>query len=145
MATAKNNKQALELLRKRLKHQPKKNIKRAIARATSNVYGDIVSNIQRGKKTGKTTNKYNPKRTHTASAPGEFPATDTGFLVANITTSVFSKPNGEVVGQIVSAAPYSKYLEFGTTNMQPRPFMQKGLEMNRRKIDNIFKQEGLVD
>jgi HK97 gp10 family phage protein len=47
-----------------------------------------------------------------------------------------------LVGQIISAAPYSKALEFGTVNMQPRPFMQPALNKNKNKIVKMFMQEG---
>jgi HK97 gp10 family phage protein len=119
----------------------------AVVRSVSVVRTDIVNDIQQGSKTGITYQKYNPKRTHTASREGEAPATDTGELVREITTSVFTRKKGggdEVVGQIVSGAPYSKHLEFGTTKMKPRPFMQKNLEKNRKKIRAIFKEEGLI-
>mgnify|MGYP003649620523 FL=1 len=45
-----------------------------------------------------------------------------------------------MVGQIISSAPYSKHLEFGTTNMTERPFMQPALEKNKRKIEALFKK-----
>ena len=50
------------------------------------------------------------------------------------------KANGSVVGQIISAAPYSKHLEFGTVNMTERPFMQPALMKNKRKIQSMFKK-----
>ena len=57
---------------------------------------------------------------------------------------VSSKADGSVVGQIISSAPYSKPLEFGTVNMQPRPFMQPALQKNKQKIVSIFKYEGVI-
>ena len=75
-----------------------------------------------------------------ASAPNQPPATDTGFLVSQITMDVDVKANGSVVGQIISAAPYSKHLEFGTVNMEPRPFMHPALMKNKRKIQAMFKK-----
>ncbi len=78
--------------------------------------------------------------THRASAPNQPPATDTGFLVSQITMDVDVKANGSVVGQIISAAPYSKHLEFGTVNMEPRPFMHPALMKNKRKIQAMFKK-----
>jgi len=90
--------------------------------------------------TGRTYEKYEPRRTHTASAPNQPPASDTGFLVSQITMDVDVKSNGTVVGQIISSAPYSKALEFGTTQMTERPFMQPALEKNRRKIESMFKK-----
>ena len=90
--------------------------------------------------TGRLYEKYEPRRSHRASAPNQPPASDTGFLVSQITMDVDVKPNGTVVGQIISAAPYSKALEFGTTQMTERPFMQPALEKNKRKIERMFKK-----
>ena len=78
--------------------------------------------------TGRTYEKYQPRRTHVASAPNQPPASDTGFLANNITMKVDTKTDGSVVGQVISSAPYSKHLEFGTTNMTERPFMQPALQ-----------------
>jgi len=96
------------------------------------------------KGTGRVYEKYNQRRTHQASVAGEPPATDTGFLRSNITMKVKKGSNGAIVGQIVSAAPYSQALEFGTTTMMPRPFMSPALEKNRRKIVKLFKDKGVL-
>lgn len=133
-----------EILDIRLNKNLEKNRKRAVRRAVSHVRGVIIDDIQRGSKTGRTYTKYNPKRVHTASREGEAPATDTGELVREITTKTYSTPRGTVVGQIISGAPYSKHLEFGTTDMRPRPFMQKNLKRSQGKILKIFKDEGLM-
>ena len=114
-------------------------VKTYVARSTMMVRNTAVQSIQKGG-TGKLYEKYNPRRTHRASAPNQPPASDTGFLVSQISTSVKKEPNGVVVGQIISAAPYSAHLEFGTTNMTERPFMQPALEKNRRKIEALFNQ-----
>ena len=104
------------------------------------IWTEAINLIQKGAKSGITYKKYNPSRTHTASAPGQAPASDTGFLASQITMDVNVKPNGTVVGQIISAAPYSKHLEFGTVNMTERPFMQPALMKNKRKIQAMFKK-----
>lgn len=115
-----------------------KQVKKAVYKATTLVQGFAQENINRGAKSG------NPRpQGGTASAAGEFPATDTGFLVSNITTNVKTE-RGQVIGQIISAAPYSKHLEYGTSNMAARPFMQPSLKMNRKKINKIFKKEGII-
>ena len=55
-----------------------------------------------------------------------------------------------VVGKITAFASdgsggnYAKHLEFGTTNMGERPFMQPALNKNARKIERIFKRQGLI-
>ena len=90
-----------------------------------------VDNILRGAKSGETYIKYNPRRTHQASASGQFPASDTGFLANNIITNM--QGNG-LEGEVISQAEYSQYLEYGTSKMGARPFMQPSLEQNRPKI-----------
>ena len=112
-------------------------VKTLVTRATLMVEGSAKESILKGG-TGKLYEKYNPRRTHRASAPKEPPASDTGFLVSQISMNVKKESNGVVVGQVISAAPYSAHLEFGTTNMTERPFMQPALEKNRRKIERLF-------
>jgi len=114
-------------------------VKEYVTRATLMVQNTAEESIQAGG-SGKSYKKYNPRRTHTASAPRQPPATDTGFLVSQITMNVKTRADGSVVGQIISSAPYSKHLEFGTVNMQPRPFMQPALMKNKRKIQAMFKR-----
>ena len=114
-------------------------VKEYVTRGTMMVQNTAKQSILAGG-TGRTYEKYEPRRTHTASAPNQPPASDTGFLASNITMDVDVKANGTVVGQIISSAPYSKHLEFGTVNMTERPFMQPALEKNKRKIERMFKK-----
>lgn len=114
-------------------------VKEYVTRGTMMVQNTAKESILKGG-TGRTYEKYEPRRTHTASAPNQPPASDTGFLASQITMDVDVKSNGTVVGQIISSAPYSKALEFGTTQMTERPFMQPALEKNRRKIESMFKK-----
>ena len=46
--------------------------------------GEAIKSIMQGPKTGRIYEKYNPRRTHRASAPGQAPASDTGNLVSQI-------------------------------------------------------------
>jgi len=80
---------------------------------------EAVRSIQQDPKSGIIYQRYNPRRRHQASAKGEAPASDTGFLVSQI--KVRKKNAEEVV--VESTAPYSAFLEFGTTIMGERPFM----------------------
>lgn len=84
---------------------------------------------------GKTYEKYNPRRTHTASAPLDPPNTDTGYLANNIFAILDADGLG---GQVESRADYSEALEFGTSTMTERPFLQPALEENRPKIRAMF-------
>jgi HK97 gp10 family phage protein len=130
-------------LDKRLTTTATGNAKSAVTRATMLVENFAKQSIQAGG-SGQSVRRYQPTRTHTQSKPLDPPATDTGYLVSQITMNVDVKQNGSVVGQIISAAPYSKALEFGTVTMQPRPFMQPALRKNKSKIIAIFKKEGVI-
>ena len=121
------------------KHLKDNKIKQYVTRASMLVQNTAKESIMKGG-TGIEYKKYEPTRNHRASAPNEPPASDTGFLVSQITMQVKTFANGSVEGSIISAAPYSKALEFGTTNMTERPFMQPALEKNKRKIENMFKK-----
>ena len=85
--------------------------------------------IQKGPKTGTVSKRG--KKFHIASAPGEFPATDTGYLVSHIS---ITENRRRTLVDIISKAPYSQALEFGTSRMKPRPFMAPALEANRKAI-----------
>ena len=130
----------LKAFNKKLEKRLKDNkVKEYVTRGTMMVQNTAKESILKGG-TGRSYEKYEPRRTHRASAPNQPPASDTGFLASQITMDVDVKSNGTVVGQIISSAPYSKALEFGTTQMTERPFMQPALEKNRRKIERMFKK-----
>ena len=109
----------------------RKKMKQVIAYGINATRNTAVDNILRGAKSGERYVKYNPRRTHQASASGQFPASDTGFLANNIITNM--QGNG-LEGEVISQAEYSQYLEYGTSKMGARPFMQPSLEQNRPKI-----------
>ena len=92
--------------------------------------GDIVKAYQRGPASGVTYEKYNPRRTHTASAPGQAPATDTGRLAS----SVDFKREGPMSATVGSAVVYAAMLEFGTSRIAPRPAWVPATEAMRPKF-----------
>lgn len=130
-------------LNKRIIQNPIENSQKVVTRSTMLVQNTAKNSIMQGG-SGDTVQRYEPRRTHTTSKPLDPPANDTGFLVSQITMNVKTQPNGSVVGQIISAAPYSAALEFGTTQMIERPFMQPALEKNKTKIVDMFKKQGLI-
>tara|TARA_R100001082_G_C4332656_1_gene146416 strand:+ start:168 stop:590 length:423 start_codon:yes stop_codon:yes gene_type:complete len=109
----------------------KKKAIRLIGSAGNMVRNTAVNSIQQGSKDGKIYQKYIPRRTHQASADGQPPATDTGYLVQNINLKIDIDKLG---ASVESNANYSAFLEFGTRKMAARPFMQPALEENRPKI-----------
>ena len=108
----------------------------ALVKGANTVVDDIVYNIQRGDKTGRTYGN------HQASAPGEYPATDTGFLVNHIVADDSAKELGDGVIYVAvqSEAPYSEALEFGTRKMAPRPFMRPSLDNKKDEVVRDVQQ-----
>jgi len=101
------------------------------------IRGEAVKSIQSGAKSGIVYEKYNPRRTHRASAPGQAPASDTGNLVSKIKVRQKNKDTVEVE----SGANYSAFLEYGTSKMQPRPFMLPAFEKSKKPIaEATFKR-----
>jgi HK97 gp10 family phage protein len=139
----KNLKAFQNKLKKRIVENPEKELMHLVQRSTSLVKETVLDSLRSGG-TGITYQKYNPRRQHTASAQGEPPASDTGFLVGSISSNV-KKRGTSVVGQIIASASYAPHLEFGTSTIRPRPFMQPALERNRPKIKRIFKKGGYIE
>ena len=92
---------------------------------------EAIKSIQTGAKSGIVYEKYNPRRTHRASAPGEAPASDTGNLVSKIIVKQKSKDRVFVE----SNANYSAFLEYGTSKMLPRPFLFPAFEKSKKPIE----------
>jgi len=108
---------------------------KAISDVAFKVEGDAKYNIQTGSRSGKSYRRGNV--THNASAPGEFPKTDTGELVANINT-IFAMNRLEATVGSRKSAPHGYYLEFGTSRMAPRPWLMPTLLQNKGYISDRF-------
>jgi HK97 gp10 family phage protein len=111
-----------------------------IVRGTAqNVRSHAVRSIQRGTKSGTVYKKTNPKRTHTASAPGEAPATDTGRLASSMSANIDG-----LRAEVSANTNYAAELEFGTQRMQPRPFMLPAIEKERpawnRRLETLVEK-----
>ena len=102
--------------------------------------------VERVAKTSMRDTTVNPDVTygkHHPSMPGYAPAPDTGTLMQSVTHSVEVDSNGEVygeVGSILKNPDYPRYLEFGTSKMQPRPWLSPAFEKSRAFIKNLAKE-----
>jgi phage gpG-like protein len=79
--------------------------------------------------------RYMPKRTVMASNPGDPPNSDTGRLMQSI--KVVKDGNAYLVGTNVM---YGAYLEFGTQDMKPRPWLSVAV-LNMRKFIGQFYEK----
>jgi len=103
---------------------------------------EVRRNINKSPRGGKTYVKTNPNRVHKASAAGESPATDLGFLVRSIQMQPDLDNLRVQVVSLATIAPYAKRLEFGdlSRGLQPRPFMFKGLQAKKQKAIDIVQR-----
>ncbi len=75
--------------------------------------------------------------THIAAAPGMAPNTDTGKLVNSIAVEMDWKDASAEIG---SNLDYSSFLEFGTVEMEPRPWLSPAVDANRGNMqENLVK------
>ena len=113
-----------------------------IARAAVNTANHARSAVQGGGG-GTVYEKYNPRRTHRASAAGQPPATDTGRLASSITQERSQTATGAVSTWLAgSKVDYAKWLEFGTRLMDARPFMRPALR--KARTDFVRRTTNLV-
>lgn len=91
---------------------------------------EAVRGIQRGPATGE-------RRTDgsRASAPGEFPMSDTGRLASNVEMrlATSARPEAKVGTDII----YGAYLEFGTSRMAARPWLGRSF---RKAAQGVAKE-----
>lgn len=105
-------------------------LNKALYASAKKVEAEAKRSIAAGGKTGRDYQKYNPRRVHTASAPGEAPASDTGRLANSI--NAYPAVDGEatvVAGR--GTVKYAAMLEFGTRHIAARPFMFSALEKSK--------------
>ncbi len=74
-----------------------------------------------------------PGSSYTSSAPGEPPATQTGTLIRSMTSEV-----EKLVGRVGTNLKYGLYLEIGTKNIVPRPYLRPAFEKKKDKIAEII-------
>lgn len=91
---------------------PEEHIDAIILGVMEDVAGEIVDDVQQALSTA-----YPP-----ASSPGEFPHRRSGLLVNSVTSAV-EQFGSVTILTVISNAPYSAHLEYGTERMDARPFM----------------------
>lgn len=100
-----------------------------VNRTAQNIRNTAVRSIQKPAGIGTYYKKYQPNRMHIASAPGKPPNTDTGRLAG----SIRAIESGTPTAHVEALADYAVHLEFGTRNMDARPFMTPAVEAERDK------------
>ena len=102
---------------------------REVGKAVETAAGLIKSDAQISITTGSASGTSGGKHQHIASSPGEAPNNFTGHLANNIE----ARRTGLTEAEVSSSAEYSAALEFGTSKMGARPFMQPAADKTRKK------------
>ena len=103
-----------------------------------------VQGIQHGPASGRTYQKYKPRRTHKASAPGQYPMSDTGRLASMVEFELPQPGSNRPRGAVGTALYYGPDLEFGTSRMASRPWLMPSVERAAAEISRelIARLEG---
>ena len=88
----------------------------------------MKSSLQRGPKSGRVYELYQPRRTHQASAPGEYPATDTGRLAGSIGYEITTAGAYDLSVVMFANAEYAIPLEMKPSSRGGRPFMSRAVD-----------------
>jgi len=105
-----------------------------IAELALTTEANAVTGIRGGAATGRVYKRGGVS--HRASAPGEYPASDTGRLMLSVASEI--APFEARVGTNV---PYGQYLEFGTTRMpEPRPWLLPSFEAAKVGVEQDLKR-----
>jgi len=95
-----------------------------------------------GMRSGKTYYVPGTRRTYTASSPGQPPAIATSDLFKSIETEIEGKGR-TVIGRVGTDRKYGPMLEFGTRNMEPRPWLRISFEKSLDKVKSILGRKWL--
>lgn len=109
-------------------------IKGFVRDGSQHIERKLVQNVNEGGRSGKTYRR-GKGATHQASAPGEFPKTDSGDLSDSIQRDIES--NG-LEARIGSAMEYAEYLETGTSRMAARPLWERTLHDEMPTLERLL-------
>lgn len=110
-------------------------VSKEVMATAQDLRADVVRTLRQPGK-GVTYQKRNPTRTHTASAGGDPPATDTGRL----RNSIMFEKLGDLTAAVKTDVEYGTYLEYGTINMAARPFLRPAVERIRPQYIGRLEQ-----
>jgi HK97 gp10 family phage protein len=106
----------------------------AVKESTLRLHEEAVK-IVSANEGGSSAVRYGPKRNVSVSKPGDPPHTDTGRLRQSIK---FNYKDG--IGQVGSNLKYAAWLEFGTEDMRPRPWLSTAVSNVSKIVPEIFEK-----
>jgi hypothetical protein len=113
----------------------------AIAKCALTVEALAKIAIMTGPKTGKVYKRKSVE--HQASAPGQAPANDLGDLVQSILANV-EDAGDDLEAEVVAGSDHAIFLEFGTVNIAPRPFLEPAAEVASLELNSDLAKIRLI-
>ena len=110
-----------------LKSKAEAETARAVRATAQAIRNDAIISVKSHLSAGEVYTRGTVK--HVASKPGSPPNQDRGTLTRNIRVTM----DDDLTAEVSSNAPYSAALEFGTSNIDARPFMTPAVEGQRVK------------
>lgn len=101
----------------------------------TDTHGAAIAGIQGPPKSGAVYRRGGVS--HQASAPGQYPASDTGRLAGSVRMELPSR--GNMVGRVGTAVAYGPMLEFGTSRMAARPWLFPSFEKAKIGVERELK------
>lgn len=96
----------------------------AINDIATDTHALAVAGISHSGGGGRTYEKYKPRRTHTSSAPGAYPASDLGQLATNVRINGLQQATlASMTAVVGTSVLHGAWLEFGTSKMAARPWL----------------------
>ena len=119
----------LQAALEKMSREVHREVQKAVDATGLSLLREIKNASVRGTPTGRVYEKYTPRRTHTASAPGEPPAVDEGGLIGAVTFKNTAPLEVEVFSNKVQAFA----LEFGRRDgsIKKRPAWVPAIEIER--------------
>lgn len=135
---------------KGIKQMTERGVQKAFYKIGSDLRRDARKEIRKKNKSGRLYRRTLNGRIvlHRASAPGQYPANFTGSLASSIGYNTVGSNRLEFGSKTVftkggktKQLNYGKFLELGTSKMQPRPFLLPTIKSNFSKIETHFNYE----
>jgi HK97 gp10 family phage protein len=109
----------------------RKELKIALGESALLIHGSAQKSIREHQSSGETYGK------HTASKPGFAPNSDTGRLASSIDWTV---DESKLTADVGTNVKYGAWLEFGTKDTEPRPWLLPAFRKNLKTIVKIMSK-----
>ena len=116
-----------------------------VGRVTLAIHREAVRGIQRGPASGRFYKSSVSNAQHQASAIGEYPMSDSGYLASMIKFELPIKGTAKPVGVVGTNVPYGAILELKAPSRGGRPWLSRAIKVVMRNridklLDNAFKR-----